>query len=422
MKQTWDPTILAVTTAAAMLAGAMAFTGGLGPDEWKAKALPDGRTIQLDLRIDRATGDSQLSFPVERETLEGLDAAAFGRSGAPLHFAWKQDPGTLRFDGVGGRKPRGSVRFEPDPAFVSQWEALGYAPPGDEELLLLTVHGVRLADAAKLRELGYTDVDAGDLLRLDLSPDRLEWIEAMRGVGAARDFADLVRLQSHGVDVDEARRFSALGLTSMSVDDFLRLRGYGVGPEYLQGLIDARFEMDDVDAIARLAQHGIAPAYVAGVRAAGLRDAGVDDIVRLHSQGIDTDYARDVVSAGLPEASTDAVVRLHAHGVGSEYVNVVLQALSAARGTDAIVRLHDHGLSEDWIREMAAAGFRDASPDELTRLHAHGVTPELVSSLAEAGYRDLTVERVIRAATNGAEALGSPASTRGHGTGATKVE
>ena len=118
MRKTWDPTLPTVLLAVAMLVGTVAATGGLGRGDWRGALASDGGSVRLDLCPAVGTLRVRLSSDVPTGELEGFERAAFERQGAPIRLAWKHDAGTFVLEGEGGRRPRGRVRFEPDPAFV----------------------------------------------------------------------------------------------------------------------------------------------------------------------------------------------------------------------------------------------------------------------------------------------------------------
>ena len=382
MKRTWDPTIPAVVAAIVMLVGTVAATGGIPPGHWRAESGSDPRSVRLDIRMAEGNRQSRISTDVPTAELVGFDAAAFSRSGAPLRLAWKHDAGTIVLEGEGGRRPGGKVHFEPDATFTERWRALGFETPGEIDLLLLAVQDIRLADAERLHEMGYTSIDVDAFIRFESEHDAMKQLEEMHALGLRLEFDDLFRLRSHGVSMADVRAYQAAGLR-LDPDSLIRLRNHGIEASYAKGMIDAGVAKDDLDAILRLHAHGVPTDYVARVRATGFSDADdVDDLIRLHDQGVDSDYVRGLVQSNLTRMSLDDVVRLHAHGVPTDYVREIV-AVDAGRSADDVIRLRDHGVSADLVR-----------------------------SLAQAGHRDLSVDDAIRAATRGPESLGAPGGAR----------
>lgn len=406
MRRTWDPTVLAILLAVAILAGSVAATGGLAPGEWKGKLEAGGGAVHLSLRAASGGSDVRTSFSVEPDELEGFDAAAFERGGEPLHLTLRRSAGTFVLEGEAGRRPRGSFRFDADPGFVDGWRALGFEELEERDLMVLAMHDVRLAEAQRLHQLGYAGFDARDMIRLSDDPGMVEWVEGTQGLTPRPDLDDLFRLRAHGVEPETIRAFADAGLGTIEVDALIRLRNHGIDAGYLRGMIEAGVDADDLEGVVRLHAHSVSPDEVAQLRAAGLPGIGIDEQVRLKGHGVEAAFVRGMVESGLPELSIDDILRLFTHGVETDFARALVASGPGKEGTDAVIFLHNHGVSADWAREMGELGYGGVSSDDLARLLAHGVSPKLVRSLGAAGHRELTVDDLIRAATRGPESLG----------------
>jgi hypothetical protein len=345
MRRTWDPTIPAVLAAIIMLVGTVAATGGIPPGEWRGRLSSDRQFVRLDLRLVDGNNQTRLSTDVAATELDGFDAAAFARSGAPLRLTWKRDAGTFVFEGEGGRRAGGKVRFEPDATFAARWSALGFGPLASNDYLRLAEQNIRLDDARRLKELGYGPLDMNDLIRLGSEPDAMKWLEEMHSMGLRLEVGDVFRFRSHGVSLD-----------------------------YVKGVIDAGVAKDDLEGILRLHAHGVPTDYVARVRSSGYPGVDVDDLIRLHDQGVDADYVHLLVDSHLPELSLDDVIRLHAHGVPADYARAIVEIGPGRRDADDVIRLHEHGVSADFIRSLARTARRDLTVDDVIRASNRGLT------------------------------------------------
>jgi len=372
MRRTWDPTVLAMLFAVAMLVGTVAATGGLGPGQWRGDLAADQGSVRLDIRLDKGNRHMRLGTDVPSGEIEGFDAAAFARSEAPLHLSWKRDAGTLVFDGKGGRRAGGKVRFEPDATFGERWRALGFEALAEGDALRMMVHEVRLADAERLHALGYADIDVDALIRLGQEPDAMKQLEEMLAQGLHPEIDDFFRLRAYGVGAEEVRGFTSAGLRS-GADDLIRLRSQGIDAEFVKGMIVAGVGADDLDGIIRLHAHGVSTDYATKIRSSGFSEVGVNDIIQLHDQGIDSDFVRGLVESHLPGMALDDIVRLHAHGVPTDYVRAVVEIGPGSRDADDVIRLHDHGVSTDFVRSLVSADRGDLSVDELIRALSRGV-------------------------------------------------
>jgi hypothetical protein len=225
---TWNPTLPAVLLAASMLIGAMAATGGLGPGEWRATGGGDGLAVRLELRHAAESGGLRLSFEADPVELEGLDRAALDRRGAPLRFAWKRDAGTFAFTGEGGRRPRGTFRFEAEPAFAARWQALGFVPLAADDPIRMAALGVRLADVERLGEMGVLGADADLLIRIVVHSIPVDWVAEIRQLEHPPDLDDMVRLHAHGVTPALVRALRAAGHRDLTVDDLIHAQSHGL--------------------------------------------------------------------------------------------------------------------------------------------------------------------------------------------------
>ena len=308
MRTTWDPTVPAFIAAIAMLVGTVAATGGIAPGQWRGKAGSDPQSVRLDIRLAEGHSETRITTDVAAAELDGFDAEAFGRAGAPLRLAWKRDAGTFLFEGEGGRRPGGTVRFEPDPTFAERWRALGFGDIAESDYLRMAVEDVRLADA-----------------------------EQLKGLGVRVGLDDILRLRAHGVSTDDVRAFRSAGVLA-DVESVIRLKSRGIDAAYVKGMIDAGVPSDDLEGIQRLHAHGVPTEYAAQVRSSGFPDVDVDDLVRLHDQGVDSEYVRGLVESQLPGLTVDAVVRLHSHGVPADFVRSITQTSRRDVTVEEVIR------------------------------------------------------------------------------------
>jgi hypothetical protein len=379
MRRSWDPTFPTVVAAIVMLAGTLAATGGLSPGQWRGKLGSDPRSVRLELRLAEGVRQTSLSTDVPASELDGFDPAAFRSSGAPLRLTWKRDAGTFVLEGQGGRHAGGNVRFEPNAAFEDRWRELGFGTLENGDLLRMAIHGVHLADAERLKGMGYTPVDTDTLIRLGSEPGSVKWLEEAHAMGLRLEIEDLFRLHSHGVSMSDVRAFETAGIP-FDVDNLIRLESHGVDAAYVKGMIDAGVGNDDLEGILRLHAHGVPTEYVAKVRSSGYSELDVDDIVRLHDQGVDSGYVRGLVESRLTGMTLDDIVRLHAHGVPADYVRAIV-AIDAGRDADDVLRLHGHGVSAEFVRSFVASGRRDPTVDDV--IHAAAAGPASIGDPAE---------------------------------------
>jgi hypothetical protein len=401
MRNTWDPTALAIVLALGMLVGTVLATGGLGPGEWRAELDSVGQTVRIDMRPPGTGGQLRISTDVGLSEIGGFDARTFGTAGAPLDLAWRREPGTFVLRGEGGRRPGGEIRFEPNPEFVARWLALDNAPLTGQDLERLAIEDVRVAEIDALHELGFLHVAADDVLRLHSYGVSIEWLADARKLEPAPHLDDVVLLHAQGVSAEEIRDMASLGV-GIGIEELIRLHRHGIDASYVGGLVEAGVSADDLDGIVSLHSRGVTTPYVAALRSAGLKDAHVDEIARLHDHGIDTQYVQGMIEGGLTRASIDDLVRLHAHSVPTDYARAILAALRDT-DVDSIILLHDHSVGADWVNEMAELGYGRLGPRDLTRLHAHSVSPEFVRALARVGRKDLSADDVIAIRTRGVE-------------------
>jgi hypothetical protein len=393
MRTTWDPTFPAVVAALGMLVGTVLATGGLAPGEWRAELDRTDHRLRLDLRPRVEGGEFRISTDVRVDEIEGYDRRALDTPGAPVALRLRREPGTFVLTGKGGRRPGGEIRFEPNAEFVERWRALDGPALAGHDLERLALEDVRISDIDALKELGYRQVSASELLRLHSRGISVDWLKDVQALVTEPDLDEVVRLHDQGVSGREIRAMAALG-AGIGIEELIRLNRHGIDASYVGGLLSAGVSADDMDGIVSLRAHGVSTSYVAGLRSAGLPDASVDEIERLHDHGIDTGYVEGMVQAGLSGPSIDDLVRLQAHSVPPEFARSIVAALPAS-DVDSILLLHDHSVGADWVTQMSELGYGRLGPQELTRLHDHGVSLELARTLAQAGRSDLSADDLI---------------------------
>jgi hypothetical protein len=384
MRRTWDPTVLAVVLAVVMLVGAVSATGGLGPGEWRAKRYAGGASIRLDLRPPVNQGQVRIAMDLATSELEGFDAATFDRRGAPLHFRWKRDAGTLVFEGEGGRGPRGSFRLDPDPRFVEAWRALGATDPDPADLIHMATAGVRLGDLERLLALGYRDVAASTMVRLAHEPGSMQWIEELHALGVQSRIDEVLRLRAHGVRPDDVRAFKDAGVGA-GIEDIIRLRNRGIEASYVKGMIAAGIVAEDLEGILRLHAHGVSVEYTTSIRGSGLPEAAVEEIIRLRNHGVEPNYVRGLIESRLPDPSIEDIVRLHAHGVHTDYVQAAVETGGGERDVEDVIRLHNHGVPTDFMQSFSRKVGAPPSTERTIRAWIQGAGSVEEPETAEAG-------------------------------------
>ncbi len=225
---------LIVAIGAAYVFTDQAVTNDPGEGRWTGKLRGD--RVRIELGFASLPFSSRATFDVPLDDLQGLDRADFGSDAGerPLSFRLTRDPGTIVFEGQGGRRPSGTYAFESDPGFVRALNLVGDSFPEDRELFRLLIHDVPIALVEGLGAFGYDGLDTSEVVRVSVHGIDLDFIEAMQRLGYRPEIDDLVRLRAQGITPDFVRRLAEAGHTGLSVDELVRIKTRGLD-DFLAG-------------------------------------------------------------------------------------------------------------------------------------------------------------------------------------------
>jgi len=281
--------LIAVTILCAGLSLGAGVVGALAPvrGEWTLNTWTLGPGLRLGMT--HRSGTSVWKWTTDRaiDDLEGLTREQLHGVRVPVAFRLHGDTGTFAFEGsltlgIG----KGSFRFQSDPEFATKLRALGYEPPGDDELFGLALREISLAYAGEVKRLA-----------------------------PATTLRDLVGFHDRGIGIDYLREIGAVAYPGIGGSEVVRLHEHGVDPSYLRALRDAGYAALDANAIVALHEHGVDGRYVAEITASGVGTLPPEQIIYLHEHGVASGYIARVRDAGFTNLSVDQIVKLHEHGV-----------------------------------------------------------------------------------------------------------
>jgi hypothetical protein len=183
----------------------------------------------------------------------GLEPGTFGGSGHAVQFGIRRDAGTFVCQGnAGSGSGGGTFKFEPNPQYVRDVVAAGFAAPTLREQVMA----------------GMFDVGTS-------------YVQAM---GAA-------------------------GLRGVRLDKLVDLKIFDLTPEFVAAL-HADFPDESIDGFVALHMVGVTPAYVDALRRAGVPNLSADNVSALRAAGVDQAFAERLATKGPHGLSIDEVVRL----------------------------------------------------------------------------------------------------------------
>ena len=122
------------------------------------------------------------------------------------------------------------------------------------------------------------------------------------------DFDQLVQLSIHGVRPQFVKEVREAGLGDLGFDELIQLAIHGVTPDYFRQMRETLGSDITFDELIQLAIHGVSADYVEEIKAAGLEDIDVDQVVQLAIHGVSPEYfreMRDLAAAMTNEVAAD---------------------------------------------------------------------------------------------------------------------
>jgi hypothetical protein len=447
--------------ASFMLSGALSALGTTdSDDEFRWRILPhlsNNPDSKVNLTLTRHAGfNTEVSTTsVPLSSLHGLEPGDFW--GGPVSFHIRRDSGTLHCKGsfvmgIGS----GSVRFEPDPFFISELKAMGISVK-DDQLASLAFEDMRLSTVRDLREacpcvrslddvrdLSHHGVD-GRYLRqvaqLSSGPLDIQDITSMKDHGVQTSLLEALKyggyqlsaesvteLQDHGVDASFVRAMAPQFRSDRTAKNLVTLHDHGVSPEFVRNLRDAGVTLpaDEIiqlhdhgvdaqmvrtakdagldatpNSVIKLHDHGIEPQFVRNMEAAVHSKLTVDNLVELHDHGVSPEFAQQISASGFPVSDPHQIIQLHEHGVPADLAAEMARSHRSGSSANDLIRLHDHGVDAPFLRSFDAVGYSNASVDELIELHDHGVTADYAHHLQAEGFGVLPVAKLIQMKDHG---------------------
>jgi hypothetical protein len=447
--------------AAFVLSGALTALGATDfDDDFRWRILPHisnnpDSKVNLTLSRHSSFNTEVTTTSVPLSSLHGLEPGDFW--GGPVSFHIRRDSGTLHCKGsfvmgIGS----GSVRFEPDPYFISELKALGISMKEDqlaslafEDLRLSTVRDLREAcpcvrSLDDVRDLSHHGVD-GRYLRqvaqLSSGPLDIQEITSMKDHGVQTSLLEALKysgyqlsaesvteLQDHGVDASFVRALAPQFRSDRTARSLIALHDHGVSPEFARSLrdagailpaeeiiqlhdhgIDAQMVRTAKDAgldatpnsVIRLHDHGVEPQFVRSMETVRHSKLTVDDLVELHDHGVSPEFAQQISASGFPVSDPRQLIQLHEHGVPADLAAELARSHRSSSSVNDLIRLHDHGVDAAFLRSFDTAGYSSASVDELIELHDHGVTADYARHLQAEGFGVLPVAKLIQMKDHG---------------------
>jgi len=331
----------AIGWGAVILAAVVALGQGAHQD-WELKARGDLDTVRFTVRrFEPGHGRWVSSSDVSFSRFKGLSYETIDRGGK-AKFEYVVDAGKLICEGsFHWGSGSGTFTAVPNPQFIFELEKLGFTGPSKEDAFSLIMSGLSLDFAREVKAAG---------------------------IGAS--ISDLENMQNMGVGITYVRELRDEGYNNLSAHDVIELHNMGVRGSYLAALKDSGYDLP-VREIVNLHNMGVDPAYLRELRNTGLHPTAAD-LVNLHNMGVTPKFLEALKNAGYDKLSAGEMIDLHNSGVSPEFIQAT-RDLGYQFTVRELIDLSNNGVNSGYLHKLRDSGMRQLTASEITRLHQNGV-------------------------------------------------
>jgi beta-lactamase regulating signal transducer with metallopeptidase domain len=129
---------------------------------------------------------------------------------------------------------------------------------------------------------------------------------------------ELMKLPTHGIDVDFVRDLDAVGYRADTAARLIEFADHGVTPDFIAEMNDAGLGLLSPEDLLRARRHGVDPDFVRELAALGYRGLALDQLVTIRRHGVDPDFVREMAAIGYPRLPLDQLIQLRRHGVDGD--------------------------------------------------------------------------------------------------------
>lgn len=231
-----------------------------------------------------------------------------------ITFTLVRPAGTFSMEGKGSeQKLRGNFDFKPSAQFRKQMAALGFSSLTSESMFVFAVGNLSIADVHYLEQA---------------TSDKLTT-------------AQLVRMLSHGVDLDFVRGMEQVGFRNLASNHLIRTRDRGVSPRFIANMMKLGYRLP-LEEYIRGKDHGVSEKQVAELRELGFEPT-FEELVIARDHGVNADFVQEFAVLGYNDLSLRDYVRLRDHGVSADFAWRINRDRGERLSANELIRRRDHG-------------------------------------------------------------------------------
>jgi hypothetical protein len=285
--------------------------------------------VQLNVNRDSINSHMTWGETMPLSAFEGLSASTIASSRAASNFVMRRDAGTFEFEGTfRDGEGAGHFTFVPNASYLAQ-----------------------------LRSMNVRNDEGGDenelLFRLAMHDVSADFIRSFRSLGYDAPIGTYIRFRIHGVDPRMVTELRALGYTNINAEDLVRFRIHGVSPELIRALAASGYRNVPAEDLVRFRIHGVSPEFIRDLASAGYRNVPGEDLVRFRIHGVSSDFVRDLASLGYRNVPAEDLVRMRIHGVTPQFIREVEAAGYHNVPVEKLVSMKIHGIDGAYLKGMS---------------------------------------------------------------------
>ncbi len=293
---------------------------------WTASS-EDGSKMYLSI----SRRHSQNGQTMNVADVKGLTATQIrADASTPVQFTLQREAGTVSFegsfrDGYGG----GQFSFSPNRKYFDTIRSLGVEP----------------------EDLGRGKTDDEELLQLALHDVSTAYIRSMQAEGYRVALEKYVAFRIFRVTPELVREFRSLGFTKLDADDLVSSQVHKVTPDYVRNM-RATFGNLSLDELVSSRIHKATPEFAAEMKALGYGSMEFDDLIAFLIHRVTPEFIRDLRELGYSKISSDDLVAMRIHRVTPEFIRELREAGYDKVPVEKLIAMRIHGIDAKFVRKM----------------------------------------------------------------------
>lgn len=248
--------------------------------------------------------------------------------------------------------------------------------------------GKRSSYIESLKEEGFENLTADQLIGMKVQGITPEYIHAMRAEGLKPDVDELIGMKVQGIGPEYVREIRSLNL-KVDVDSLIGMKVQGITPEYVAEMRKLGFQPDAEQLIGMKVQ-GITPQYVEEMRKLGFQP-DAEQIIGMKVQGITPEYVHNLNELGI-HPDVEDLIGMKVQGINADYVRSI-RSTGLTPDRDEWIALKVQGVNAEYIKGLQAAGFKP-DVEDLISAKVMGVTPAFIELARSHGFKNLDLKKL----------------------------